>query len=215
MTADPAGIGLGGAPGADQLIAELAGMERPSIIEVGTLRAEPDRPTHHTVWAPHGTWTRVDAWAGTDVDVVDDAHTLATFRLEHRSTTGIVNSWPDARFDAYVACSVWEHLRRPWVAMEAAAGVVKPGGLVYVQTHQTFPLHGYPSDYFRFSREALAGIMEDAGLEVLHTGYLYPCTIVPPAEVTRWNTAPDVEAWLNVEALARRPEEEEQGGSPE
>lgn len=197
---DGARIGEGDAPGARQLVDWLAGLERPAVIEVGTLRQDPEFPTHHTAWAPHGAWTKVDAWAGQDVDVVDDAHSLDV-------VAPLVASLPPApgRFDAYVACSVFEHLRRPWVAMQAAARVVRPGGLVYVQTHQTFPLHGYPSDYFRFSKEALAGIMEDAALEVLHAGYLYRCKVIPPSEVTRWNTADDVEAWLNVEALARKP----------
>jgi SAM-dependent methyltransferase len=203
MTAtDGARIGEGDAPGAMRLIDELGQLDNPDVIEVGTLRSDPDFPTHHTVWATHGNWTRVDAYPGQDVDVVADAHTL-----DRGPLTRVLAGWM-AHFDAYVACSVFEHLRRPWVAMEAAARVVRPGGLVYVQTHQTFPLHGYPSDYFRFSKEALAGIMEDAGLQVLHAGYLYRCQIVPPPEVTRWNTAPDVEAWLNVEALARKPLED-------
>lgn len=189
------------------LISELAALPAPEVIEVGTLRSDPEFPTHHTAWAPHGRWTKVDREAGTDVDVVDDAHTLATFQHEHRSAAGPVTQWPDDRFDAYVACSVYEHLERPWLAMAAAAGVVRPGGLVYVQTHQTFPIHGYPSDFWRFTTEALRVIMDDAGLEVLHAGYLYRCTIEPPPEVTRWNRASDVESWLNVEALARKPTE--------
>lgn len=201
-TTDGANIGEGDAPGAGRLIAELAGLQHPQVIEVGTLRSDPAFPTHHTAWAPHGDWTRVDREVGTDVDVVADAHRLPyELALDHDPVPA------GALFDAYVACSVFEHLERPWEAMQAAAGVVRPGGLVYVQTHQTFPLHGYPSDFFRFSKEALAVIMEDAGLEMVHAGYLYRCTIVPPPEVTRWNTAPDVEAWLNVEALARKPEE--------
>jgi SAM-dependent methyltransferase len=199
---DGARIGEGDAPGALQLIEALGQLDNPDVIEVGTLRSDPDFPTHHTTWAPHGNWTRVDAYPGQDVDVVADAHTLEPW-------TDVDELAQLHEFDAYVACSVFEHLRRPWVAMAAAAEVVRPGGLVYVQTHQTFPLHGYPSDYFRFSKEALAGIMEDAGLIVLHSGYLYRCKVIPPPEVTRWNTADDVEAWLNVEALARKPWEGE------
>lgn len=196
---DGARIGEGVAAGADRLVAELAALDRPQVIEVGTLRSDPAFPTHHTAWAPHGVWTKVDREPGTDVDVVVDAHQIEQDLAAERGV------WPT--FDAYVACSVFEHLERPWVAMRAAAEVVRPGGWVYVQTHQTFPLHGYPSDYFRFSTEALRVIMEDAGLVVVEAGYVYPCQIVPPPEVTRWNTAPDVESWLNVEALARKPEE--------
>lgn len=195
---DPARIGAGGADGASMLVAELATLERPQIIEVGTLRSEAANPTHHTEWAPHGDWTKVDREAGTDVDQVDDAHTLATFWDFDPLPPGAT----PRLFDAYVACSVYEHLERPWVAMSAAAEVVRPGGLVYVQTHQTFPIHGYPSDFWRFTTGALRVIMEDAGLTVVHAAYMYPAKIIPPAEVTRWN--PAAEAWLNVEALARK-----------
>jgi len=194
---DPAHIGRGQADGASRLVSWLATLFEPKIIEVGTLRQEPANPTHHTAWAPHGEWTKVDAYPGQDVDIVDDAHHLTMIRPD---TDGL-----GTLFDAYVACSLFEHLERPWVAMQAAAAVVRPGGLVYVQTHQTFPIHGYPSDFFRFSTGALRVIMEDAGLDVLHVGYMYPAKIIPPAEVTRWN--PAAEAWLNVEALARKPQE--------
>lgn len=193
---DAANIGSGDALAALELIRRLDEIERPQVIEVGTLRSDPEFPTHHTAWAPHGSWLRADAYPGQDVDIVVDAHHL----MWKPGGDGRPELGAEV-FDAYVACSVFEHLARPWRAMDQAAQVVRPGGLVYVQTHQTFPLHGYPSDYFRFSKEALAVIMEDAGLRVLHAGYLYPCKIVPPPEVTRWNTAPDVEAWLNVEAL--------------
>ncbi len=207
---DPAAMGAGAAPGAVELVERLAKLDAPEVVEIGTLRWDPDFPTHHERWAPHGRWTKVDREAGPDVDIVDDAHTLDAFREEVvlRNAAGVYASRSDVAdpFDAYVACSVFEHLERPWKAMAVAAEVVKPGGLVYVQTHQTFPLHGYPQDFFRFSDKALEVLATDAGLEVVHAGYMYRCTIVPPPEVTRWNTADDVFAWLNVELLARKPE---------
>lgn len=171
------------------------------ILELGTLRWEADRPTHHREWSPEAAWTLSDVSDGTDVDVVADAHHLVRTYGEG----GVSAPFLRGRFDAYVAVSVYEHLARPWIAAGQAADVLKPGGLLYVATHQTFPLHGYPHDYFRFSREALELIFADAGLEIVESGYAYPCTIEPPPEVTRWNRAPDVESWLNVEVFARRP----------
>ena len=172
------------------------------VLELGTLRWEKDRPTHHREWSPEAAWTLSDVEAGTDVDVVADAHDLVRFRpMEGEAGP----PFHVEQFDAYVAVSVYEHLMRPWVAAEQAYSVLKPGGILYVATHQTFPLHGYPHDYFRFSREALEMIFEDAGMEILASGYAYPCRIEPPPEVTRWNRAPDVEAYLNVEVFARRP----------
>jgi SAM-dependent methyltransferase len=159
------------------------------ILELGTLRWGAE-PTHHKAWIPEGRWTLADISDGPDVDVVADAHALTdTFR--------------EAAFDVYIACSTYEHLERPWIAARSAYDVLTPGGIVYVDTHQTFPIHGYPDDFFRFSDRALALIFEDAGFITLEVGYTYPCTITPPAEVTVWN--PAAPSWLNVNIAAQKP----------
>lgn len=168
----------------------------PRILELGTLRWDANLVTHHKEWAPDCEWTLSDISPGTDVDVVADAH-----RLHETFHVGVGGK--PARFDAYIAVSLYEHLERPWYAAMSAFEVLRPGGLLYVATHQTFPLHGYPDDFFRFSDKALALIFEDAGFEILHAGYAYPCQIIPPPEVTRWN--PSAPAWLNVEVAARKP----------
>lgn len=174
---------------------------RPHVLELGTRRWVPDFPTHHKAWAPPGArWTMSDMAPGLDVDTVADAHDLeATFG----SAGPNIGDWTG--LDAYVAVSVYEHLQRPWIAAHSAAAVLRPGAWVYVATHQTFPLHGYPDDYFRFSAEGLTTLFADAGFVDITTGYDYACTIQPPPEVTRWNTSPDVPAWLVVDLLARRP----------
>lgn len=170
------------------------------VIELGCRRWFPDFPTHHAAWAPLSCeWIKSDITGGTDVDVAADAHDL----VGTLDGFGGVSNWA-ASLDAYVAVSVFEHLRRPWEAARSAAAVLRPGGLAYVATHQTFPLHGFPHDYFRFSDLALRGIFEDAGFEVLECGYSYPCQIVPPADVTRWN--PGADAYMIVDMLARLPE---------
>jgi hypothetical protein len=88
---------------------------------------------------------------------------------------------------------VFEHLERPWIAAKEVARVLAPGGFCHVATHQTFPLHGYPRDYFRFSTDALALIFADAGLEVLAVGYefrtkiIVPPEILDPRHIENWN----------------------------
>lgn len=182
-----------GATGSDHVTPEfvklIGRLQHPAILELGTKRWEA-APTHHLEWAPHGsTYVMSDIEEGVDVDVVADAHDLAAF--------------PDDAFDAVIAVSVWEHLARPWIAAQQVARVLKPGGIAYIATHQSFPLHGYPSDYFRFSTEALWVLFGDAGLDMLVSGYAYPCTITPPVEVTRWN--PDAWSFLNVCGIWAKP----------
>jgi hypothetical protein len=64
------------------------------------------------------------------------------------------------------------------VAAHEVMKALKVGGLLYVQTHQAFPLHGYPLDYFRFSREALASLFGTTmGFEVVATNNDFPAEI--------------------------------------
>lgn len=160
----------------------VAGIREPDVLATGTKPWTGSAPEDHSVHAPHGKWLGTDIDGGVGVDIVGDLQQL------HEIT--------DKRFDAVFSPSTLEHIERPWTAMYAMSQLLKPGGLLFVQTHHTFPLHGYPHDYFRFSKEALETMAWDAGLHTLASGYEFPCSIRPPASVTRWNTA--APAFLNV-----------------
>ena len=67
-------------------------------------------------------------------------------------------------YDAIFCPATLEHVRHPWIAMDALYKSLKPEGLLFIDTHQTFPLHGYPHDYFRFSTEALKIMAVDSGI---------------------------------------------------
>ena len=57
--------------------------------------------------------------------------------------------------------------RRPQIAR-----ALRPRGVVFLTTHQTFKLHGYPFDYFRFSTRALEALFEPAlGVDVNASWY--------------------------------------------
>lgn len=171
----------------------LHSIKYPKVLEIGTCRSNPDFPTHHLEWMPNGaTLIMSDAFPGIDVDIVSDAHDLKEFE------TG--------SFDAVIAISVFEHLAKPWIASEAIARVLKPGGLVYIATHQTFPLHGYPYDYFRFSTDALEVLFGKPLYEEVKSAYEFPCKIIPHKEVKTWNTA--APCFLNVGCYAIRSDKE-------
>lgn len=151
----------------------------PSALICGAKKWEGSVQFDHSVNAPNAKWTTTDVEAGDGVDLVMDLEL----------------GYP-REFDGIFCPSILEHVRRPWRAIHTMRDMLAKGGLLYVSTHQSFPLHYYPQDYFRFSREALIGMAWDAGLNVLACTYLRPCRIIPPPEVSVWN--PAAEAFLDV-----------------
>jgi SAM-dependent methyltransferase len=156
----------------DRFVAAAAALgPEARVVEIGTKQSIEGRPTHSMHLFPNvarANYLMADVETGADVDMIADLHKLPP-------------DWT-GRFDALVAVAVFEHLERPWIAAQEVARVLKPGGFVYVSTHQTFPLHGYPSDFFRFSKEALALIFRDAGMEVTEVGYEHRAKISAPNE---------------------------------
>ena len=143
---------------------------------------------------PGAEWVGTDLLAGEGVDVVADVHELSAY-------------FPAARFDIVILLSILEHLARPWDAAKELAAVVRPGGIALVATHQTFPYHAYPEDYYRFTTAGLAEIFgERHGWRTLETEYEYPAKVIPLQNIythaRSWNFEAD--AWLNVSCLAER-----------
>lgn len=151
------------------------------VLEVGTRRTAPDRKTHSRdwfPWVPHEDYIRLDIRDGMDVDMLGDIHNLPA-------------DWND-RFGCFIADAVFEHLERPWIAAKEVARVLEPGAPFLIVTHQCFPIHGHPNDFFRFSKEALRLIFEDAGLIVDAAEYGEQCMIVPPEHIVPYEM---LEGW--------------------
>jgi SAM-dependent methyltransferase len=146
-----------------RFIARCAQLDSPTVLELGTLQSVPGRSTMHRDWVPHaGEFLGTDIEPGPDVDVVADLHRLSEVVGEER-------------FDVILSCSTFEHLKYPVLVAHELMRALRVGGQLYVQTHQSFPLHAYPFDYFRFSREALAGLFgTQMGFEVLETNNDFP-----------------------------------------
>lgn len=174
--------------------------KRPSrVLEVGTRRSVPDRSTHKRQrfpWVSNTDYVRLDIRNGIDVDVVGDLHRLP-------------DEW-SGKFDCFIAEAVFEHLERPWIAAQEVAKILAPGGLFLVATHQCFPIHGHPNDFFRFSKEALRLIFEDVGLIVEAAEYSDRSLIVPPEGIVpytmldNWNR--EFPSYILVRAMGRQPQ---------
>lgn len=110
-------------------------------------------------WVPEGwEYTGLDIMEGANVDVVGDAHRLSDIL-------------PAESFDAVMAFSVLEHLLMPWKFATELNRVLKNGAIGAFTTHQCWPMHEEPWDYWRFSDTAWSGILNEAtGFEILATG---------------------------------------------
>lgn len=166
-----------------RFIERCQAMEAPRVLELGTKRSIPTRSTRHEAFVPHaGEYLGTDVEGGVDVDVIADAHRLT-------EVTG------EEQFDAIISCSTFEHFKYPHRAAHEVMKALRIGGVLFIQTHQSFPLHAYPHDYFRFSREALAGLFgAQMGFRVLATDYDFPTKLYS----RRLPAIADMPSFLNV-----------------
>jgi hypothetical protein len=118
-------------------------------------------------WAPAGwQYSGFDIMGGPNVDVIGDAHALA-------------RHYEPARFDAVMAFSVLEHLLMPWKFVIELNRVLKAGAVGLFTTHQCWPLHDQPWDFWRFSDTAWAGLLNPAtGFEIIAARMGEPAYVV-------------------------------------
>lgn len=81
----------------------------------------------------------VDMLGGAGVDIVHD--------MEQP-----LNAGPFSHIDC---CSVLEHVRRPWLMAENIQRIMIPKSSILLVVPFVWRLHGYPSDYWRYTPEAL------------------------------------------------------------
>lgn len=102
-----------------------------------------------------GRWTGIDMQEGHGVDLVADIHDLPT-------------DW-NGQFSGVLCSEVLEHVARPWVALPKLKQVIRPGGWMVVTTLTSFPIHGFPDDYYRYTPSGLKLLLEDAGFTNVQT----------------------------------------------
>lgn len=103
-----------------------------------------------------------DIYPGPNVDVVGDAHKLSKY-------------FGDRRFDMIYSRAVFEHLAMPWVVATEIARLLKPGGIVFVETHFSYSSHERPWHFFQFTDMALKVLFSPAlGFECIEAGASNP-----------------------------------------
>ncbi len=104
-----------------------------------------------------------DFYAGENVDVVGDAHRLASYFA------------PGTRFDLIFCSAVFEHLHMPWIVAQQMHALLPVGGHVFVETHFSYIAHELPWNFFQFSDAGLRALFNRAlGFEVVDSGMSNP-----------------------------------------
>jgi hypothetical protein len=173
-----------------RFIEEMVKMPRGRVLEIGS-RAR-SGTVYRGIVPAHLAYTGLDIREGPNVDVVGDAHEL-------EKSVGV------AQFNVVYSIAVFEHLAMPWKAALSINRVLVDGGMFYAGTHQTFPLHETPWDFWRFSDRAWHSLFNAAtGFEVLGAAMGEPADIVPRASKRQVWGIDDQPAFLTCGVLARK-----------
>jgi hypothetical protein len=153
-----------------EFVRMLESISHGRVLEIGS-RARSGHDYKYLV-PPDLEYVGVDILPGPNVDVVGDAHKLSSLFV------------PDS-FDAVYSIAVFEHLVMPWrVALEMNK-VMKVGAFAWILTHQSFPLHDEPWDFWRYSQDTWRALFnQGTGFEVIEARMGEPVTIVGNI----WNT---------------------------
>ena len=73
----------------------------------------------------------------------------------------------DCSVGTLLAFSTFEHVRHFWRGFDEIRRVLRPDGAVLVSVPFYFHIHNYPSDYWRFTPEALNVLLEDYPTRIL------------------------------------------------
>jgi hypothetical protein len=133
--------------------------EGKSILEIGS------REVSNKSWIKEhfnkAQYVGFDYYAGGNVDVVGDAHSLSKYFND--------------KYDLIVSCACFEHFAMPWLVAHEISKLLKVGGAVFIDTHFSYSSHERPWHFFQFSDMALKVLFNEAlGFECIEAGMSNP-----------------------------------------
>lgn len=144
------------------------------VIEIGA-RARSGIVRKHQ-FGSQNDYIGFDIMAGPNVDVVGDIHSLS-------------RSFEPNSIDAMAGFSVIEHIAMPWKAAIEINKVLKRGGRCMFHTHQTWPVHEAPYDFWRFSTDSWRAIFnKSSGFRILESACGEAATIHPLIQHSKPNS---------------------------
>ncbi|MGA1983130.1 MAG: methyltransferase domain-containing protein [Acidobacteriaceae bacterium] len=130
------------------------------ILEIGSREVTGKSDARHRF--REAEYVGFDVYPGPNVDVVGDAHKLSEY-------------FKGQLFDVVYSSAVFEHLAMPWVVATEIAKLLKPGGILFIETHLSHGSHERPWHFFQFSDMALRVLFSPAlGFECIEAGASNP-----------------------------------------
>ncbi|MDP3073384.1 MAG: methyltransferase domain-containing protein [Opitutaceae bacterium] len=174
----------------ENFLMRLGDFESGAVLEIGS-RARSAITRRHRI-PERLAYVGLDILPGPNVDIVGDAHELSRI-------------FSGKKFVAVFSASVFEHLAMPWKVALELNRVLAPGGIVYTSTHQTWPPHEEPWDFWRFSQHSWATLFNRAtGFEVLEAVVGEPARVHPRRTSPVTRSMPESTAWLGSAAIVRK-----------
>lgn len=116
------------------------------VVEVGSRHYAADSSSDYRSLCAGLGYVGVDLSAGQNVDIVMDMS---------GDFSAIDGALGGARFGTAICASVLEHVENVWGMAQNISRLVAPGGHLFVSVPMTWRFHGYPSDYWRFTPNAV------------------------------------------------------------
>ncbi len=174
----------------DHFVDQLRTLKAGVVLEIGS-RAR-SAITYRSFIPQQLEYVGMDILPGPNVDLVGDAHELEALFGRHR-------------FVAAFSRSVFEHLAMPWKVALELNKVLRPGGFVFNSSHQTWPLHEEPWDFWRFSTNSWRTIFNAAsGFEVQEAVCGEPSRIHAIHSNPATYSLPDSPAYLGSASIVRK-----------
>jgi SAM-dependent methyltransferase len=128
---------------------------------------------------------------------------LETVETKYPEVNVLHLPYRDDTFDFVVSDQVLEHVEGdPQQAVNESLRVLKPGGWVVLATCFLIPIHGAPSDYWRFTPESLVHLFRNSARVVQSGSWGNPLVPVMIAVGMQFQRVPR-KAWHPIHRLAR------------
>ena len=142
----------------DEWIKKNKSLVGPRILETGARRY-----AEHSTLDLRAAFPRAESYVGMDLEDGDGVDVVCDLRWEFPQVLSAVKG---ASFDTVFCISVLEHVDDVFKAAKNISRLMKPEGLLFLSVPFVFRHHGYPSDYWRFTPEALEFLFSDLDFEL-------------------------------------------------